>query len=64
MNPPAGRIQVGDHVRAPGDRAGRVVRERQISPNGAWQYLVELDAGGAHEFLDYELKKLTPAEQH
>ena len=57
MNPPAGRIQVGDRVTVPGGRAGRVARERLIVSNGAWRYVVELDGGGSVEVLDYELKK-------
>ena len=59
MNPPAGRIQVGDRVNAPGGRAGRVVKERLLVSNGWWRYVVELDGGGAVEFLDYELAKHT-----
>jgi hypothetical protein len=61
MHPPAGRIQVGDLVRAPGDRTGRVTHERLITSNGAWRYVVVFDAGGDAEFLDYELTKLVPA---
>jgi hypothetical protein len=61
MNPPAGRIQVGDQVRAPGDRTGRVTHERPIASNGAWRYVVALDGGGEAEFLDYELARLVPA---
>ena len=57
MNPPAGRIQVGDRVLAPGGRAGRVVKERLVVSNGSWLYVVELDGGGTVEALDYELKK-------
>jgi hypothetical protein len=56
MKPPAGRIQVGDHVQAPGGRRGRVVGERLIASNGAWSYTVALDQGGTGEFLDYELR--------
>jgi hypothetical protein len=59
MHPPAGRIQVGDRVTAPGGRAGRVVKERLTVSNGSWRYTVELDGGGTIEVLDYELK--TPA---
>jgi len=62
MQPPAGRIQVGDQVRAPGDRTGHVTHERQIPSNGAWRYVVAFDGGGEGEFLDYELKKLAVAE--
>jgi hypothetical protein len=57
MNPPAGRIQLGDRVTVPGGRAGRVVGERLIVSNGAWHYTVELDGGGRVELLDYELRK-------
>ena len=57
MNPPAGRIKVGDRVVAPGGRAGRVVKERLVVSNGSWLYVVELDGGGTVEALDYELKK-------
>ena len=57
MNPPAGRIQVGDHVTVPGGRAGRVVSERLTVSNGSWHYRVELDGGGTVEFPDFELKK-------
>ena len=57
MNPPAGRIKVGDRVTAPGGRAGRVVSERLTVSNGSWRYGVELDGGGTVEFPDFELKK-------
>ena len=57
MNPPAGRIQVGDRVTVPGGRVGRVVKERLTVSNGSWHYVVELDGGGSVEALDYELKK-------
>jgi hypothetical protein len=57
MNPPAGRIQVGDRVVAPGGRAGRVVTERLVVSNGSWLYVVELDGGGSVEACDYELRK-------
>ncbi len=56
MNPPAGRIQVGDRVIV-GGRAGRVVHERLTVSNGSWHYVVELDGGGTVEALDYEIKK-------
>jgi len=56
MNPPAGRIQVGDRVTVAG-RPGRVVKERLTVSNGAWRYTVELDGGGTVDALDYELKK-------
>jgi hypothetical protein len=57
MNPPAGRIQVGDRVTVPDGRVGRVVRERLIVSNGAWRYVVELDVGGSIDLVDYELTK-------
>jgi hypothetical protein len=57
MNPPAGRIQVGDQVTVPGGRRGRVAGERLIQSNGAWSYTVTLEDGGTVEHLDYELKK-------
>ena len=58
MNPPAGRINVGDLVTVPGGRPGRVVNERIIATNGACKYAVALDDGGTVEHLDYELKRL------
>jgi len=58
MNPPAGRIQIGDRVAAPGGRTGRVVKERYTLSNGSWRYTVELDGGGTAEVLDFELKKI------
>jgi hypothetical protein len=58
MNPPAGRIEVGDRVIVPGGRAGRAVHERHIVSNGSWRYVVELDGGGTVEHLDFELKKV------
>ncbi|HXJ36829.1 MAG TPA: hypothetical protein VMS22_22560 [Candidatus Eisenbacteria bacterium] len=57
MNPPAGRIQVGDRVTVPGGRTGRVTKERLLVSNGSWFCTVELDGGGTVEVLDYELKK-------
>ena len=57
MNPPAGRIKVGDRVTVAGGRTGRVVSERLTVSNGSWRYVVELDGGGTLEALDYELKK-------
>lgn len=56
MKPPQGRIQVGDLVRVPGGASGRVIRERLIQSNGAWQYLVQLDGGSTVEHLDFELR--------
>lgn len=58
MNPPAGRIQIGDRVEAPGRRIGKVVREKLMISNGAWRYGVQLDDGSTIEHLDFELKKL------
>ena len=57
MNPPAGRIQVGDRVTVPGGRAGRVVSERLTPSNGSWRYGVEIDGDGTIELFDFELKK-------
>ena len=57
MNPPAGRIEVGDRVTVPGGRVGRVVSERLMVSNGSWTYGVELDGGGTVELLDFELAK-------
>jgi hypothetical protein len=56
VNPPAGRVQVGDRVTVAG-RTGRVVREGLTVSNGAWRYVVELDGGGTVEALDYEIAK-------
>jgi hypothetical protein len=58
MNPPAGRIQLGDRVTLPDGHAGRVVGERLVVSNGAWRYRVELDGGVAVERYDYELTKI------
>ena len=57
MQPPAGRIQIGDRVQVPGGRRGRVVGERLIATNGAWAYAVALDEGGTVEHLDFELQR-------
>ena len=56
MNPPAGRIQLGDRVTVAG-RPGRVVQERLTVSNGAWRYVVELDGGGTVEAFDFEITK-------
>jgi hypothetical protein len=61
VNPPAGRILIGDRVRVPGDRTGQVVGERLIASNGAWAYRVALDEGGTVEHLDFELRRLETA---
>jgi hypothetical protein len=61
MQPPAGRIAIGDRVEAPGDKRGRVVGERLIASNGAWSYTVALDEGGTVEHLDFELRRLASA---
>jgi hypothetical protein len=58
MNPPAGRIQVGDRVEVPGGRRGKAVREALVHSNGAWRYTVTLDDGATSEYLDFELKRL------
>ena len=57
MNPPAGRIQIGDQVLVPGGRRGKTVAERLIQSNGAWSYTVALEDGSTAELLDYEIKK-------
>jgi hypothetical protein len=63
MQPPAGRIRIGDVVRTPDARTGTVVTERQVSSSGAWQYRVEFANGGeSAEFLDYELKVVPTGE--
>ena len=61
MQPPAGRIAIGDRVAVPGGRRGRVIGERLIASNGAWSYTVVLEEGGTVEFLDYELRRLDAA---
>jgi hypothetical protein len=61
MQPPAGRIEVGDRVQVPGGRVGRVVGERLIASNGAWSYAVALEEGGTVEQLDFELRRLEAA---
>ncbi len=57
MNPPAGRIRIGDRVTVPGGRRGRVVGARLIVSNGAWCYAVALDDGATVEHLDFELRR-------
>ena len=57
MEPPAGRITIGERVEVPGGRRGRVVAERLIATNGAWSYTVALDDGGSTEHLDFELRR-------
>ena len=57
MNPPAGRLDVGDAVTVPGGHTGRTVSERFTQSNGAWRYVVALDGGGTVECYDYELTK-------
>lgn len=57
MNPPAGRIQLGERVQVPGGQKGRVSTERLIASNGAWKYDVILDDGAVVECLDYELRR-------
>ncbi|HLK12836.1 MAG TPA: hypothetical protein VKW76_15790 [Candidatus Binatia bacterium] len=59
MQPPAGRIEIGDRVVLRDGRRGRVVGERLTASNGAWSYTVTLDDGGTTEELDYELAKVT-----
>jgi hypothetical protein len=61
MQPPAGRIAVGDVVQVPGGRPGRVVGERLIATNGAWSYTIALDDDGTVEHFDFELRRLETA---
>ena len=61
MQPPAGRILVGDRVHVPGGRRGRVVGERLIATNGAWRYTIALEDGGTVEHFDFELKRAEAA---
>jgi hypothetical protein len=56
MQPPAGRIRLGDHVVVSGNRPGEVVGERAIPSNGAWAYTVRFGDGSTHEFYDFELR--------
>ena len=58
MQPPAGRITIGQRVEVPGGRRGRVVAERLIATNGAWFYTIALDDGGNAEHLDFELRRV------
>jgi hypothetical protein len=58
VEPPAGRLAVGDVVSVRDGRRGRVVAERLIASNGACRYSVALDDGGTIELFDFELKKL------
>ena len=59
MQPPAGRLVVGERVEAPGGRRGRVVAGRLIATNGAWRYTVALYDGATADYLDFELRRLT-----
>jgi hypothetical protein len=61
MQPPAGRIVLGDRVQVPGGRRGLVVGERLIASNGAWRYTIALDDGGTVEHFDFELRRLEVA---
>jgi len=61
MQPPAGRLAIGDRVQAPGGRAGRIVRAALIASNGAWRYTVALDDGTTAEYLDFELRRFPSA---
>jgi Zn-dependent membrane protease YugP len=61
MNPPAGRIAIGDRVQVPGGRHGRVVAERLIASNGAWRYAVALDDGVEVDHFDFELRRVEAA---
>ena len=59
MRPPEGRIRVGEQVRLPDGRTGRVASERLIQSNGAWKYVVAVDGGASVEALDFELKRVS-----
>jgi hypothetical protein len=59
MKPPEGRIRLGDHVRLPDGRTGRVAAERIIQSNGAWKYVVAVDAATTVEVLDFELTRVS-----
>lgn len=61
MQPPAGRLTIGDLVDTPGGRRGRIVGEQLIATNGAWKYTIALDDGGTAQHLDYELHRREPA---
>ena len=56
MQPPAGRLQIGDRVTVPGGRHGTVVAEILLATNGACRYTIALDGGGTAEHLDFELR--------
>jgi hypothetical protein len=56
MQPPAGRVKVGDRVTLPGGRRGTVVAETLFATNGACRYGVAVDGGGTAEYLDFELE--------
>jgi len=56
MEPPAGRLQLGDRVLLPGGRQGSIVAETLIQTNGAWCYAVRLDDGSTVRHLDFELR--------
>ena len=58
MEPPAGRVRIGDRVEVPGGRRGGVIGERLIASNGAWRYTVALEDGTTVEHFDFELKRL------
>jgi hypothetical protein len=58
MQPPAGRVQIGDRVEIPGGQQGEVVTESLIATNGAWRYVVRLQDGTTREHFDVELRRL------
>jgi hypothetical protein len=58
VQPPAGRIQIGDRVEVPSGERGEVVAEDLIATNGAWRYRVRLENGTAGEHFDVELRRL------
>jgi hypothetical protein len=61
VEPPEGRIVVGQQVTVPDGRRGRVVGERLIASNGAWVYTVALDQDGTVEHFDFELRRVERA---
>jgi len=59
MQPPAGRLCIGDRVEVAGGQQGELVSESQIVSNGAWRYGVRLDDGTIHEHFDFELRPVS-----
>jgi len=58
VQPPAGRLAIGDAVQLPDGRRGRLVAERLVASNGAWVYTVALDGGGSIDQFDFELRRV------